>query len=571
MMVLHSVGPGEVAFFKKHKKKFAIFVLVLLLPMLFLYLISQLVGSFRDTTEFELLTDSRRTTPQPALIVLNPSNWDELACTPCLSAVYSRGTQEDADNVPLLFTTAGRPKPAALNTFRDVEEIAMSGFGKDRGEISRNIASQYYSRMTTAVVVASYTYACRAAPLASALNAPLLYLDGLDEKWLRQKGIRSVILAGCEHSIPPDTDFKDVGERFLRTPEDVWKLQAEVLLKSKLPSVQESLSDGYMVVVNPVDIDYSNSSIWIKGLSMAGVLLACQKNAFVIAGDFTWNQSKAFAVGFGTGEAGSGERGEDPDTCPDEVEKEYQLENAEKVAEIDGRVHELARFLDDNGIVPRYLALCGDTSSVPMLYFKSPIWFEEVQQDEKGEEYVASDAYYADLELVLTADNASQDNNFNQTSPELYTPELAVGRLVAPDELDASLLVERTVHYWKRVFKGISHEVYRYAEIVNSLVCGDADTMAGRQQTVVFLQNQMITKYYAPRKTFLTHIIGVRDFATSAMTTVNAIIYDGHGYPDGWYHMWSSTHNNEDDWDRIYTNLHLNLCPYSEHVVFHHL
>ena len=32
---------------------------------------------------------------------------------------------------------------------------------------------------------------------------------------------------------------------------------------------------------------------------------------------------------------------------------------------------------------------------------------------------------------------------------------------------------------------------------------------------------------------------------------VNGIIYDGHGYPDGWYHMWASTGDEDADWDKI--------------------
>jgi hypothetical protein len=35
------------------------------------------------------------------------------------------------------------------------------------------------------------------------------------------------------------------------------------------------------------------------------------------------------------------------------------------------------------------------------------------------------------------------------------------------------------------------------------------------------------------------------------MEDVNAIIFDGHGYPDGWYHMWTTTGDENADWDRI--------------------
>ena len=103
---------------------------------------------------------------------------------------------------------------------------------------------------------------------------------------------------------------------------------------------------------------------------------------------------------------------------------------------------------------PKYLGIVGDPCAVPMLYLKSPVWYENVDQEEKGEEYLATDTYFGDLDIKLVASNITEgiESNFDYKNERLYTQELAVGRIVAPDILDASALLTRTIGYWDYEF-----------------------------------------------------------------------------------------------------------------------
>jgi len=143
-----------------------------------------------------------------------------------------------------------------------------------------------------------------------------------------------------------------------------------------------------------------------------------------------------------------------------------------------------------------------------------------------------------------------------------------MGRIVAADLPDASALVIRSLAYWDHEFDYDLFDPnhwYRNALIITSFMTGDSDNAAARHQQVEFGENRMLTHKYDPNDIAGTSFKVWRDDVTQKMTEVNAIIYDGHGYPDGWYHMWTSTGDEEADWDVIgaedINKLTLNAIP----------
>ncbi|MCG2827513.1 MAG: C25 family cysteine peptidase, partial [Thermoplasmatales archaeon] len=282
-------------------------------------------------------------------------------------------------------------------------------------------------------------------------------------------------------------------------------------------------------------------------------------------GDYTIEQSWTMQLGYGTGDAGSGERGEDPiDTLTDDAEIVLQKNINNKAIKIDNDIDYAADFLKNHEMNPQYIALVGGPVSLPMLYIKNPIWYEN-PQEEKGEEYLATDSYYSDLDITFDkSKNVKGEyicygepgeyngSNYEYANPELYTPELAVGRIVASNVLDGSALVVRSLDY---------DETPEYHSILTSRMCGDASANCAEHQRVeAFLPNGILSTrlqwfppstlgFWAPKDTFSSHTAG----DPALMTKANFIIYNGHGFPDGWYYYWAHAHDYDNTGDTIRT------------------
>jgi len=318
----------------------------------------------------------------------------------------------------------------------------------------------------------------------------------------------------------------------LKTQEEVWSL----LLSLAKPD--------YIVAVNPCDLNVG----FMPAISLAGAMLASERGGITLVGNYTVNYTSMCLLGYGTGDAGSGERGGDPDALTDEQEMRLLLDIDTQAVRLDNDIDAIVSFLGERGAAAQYLALAGSPAAVPMLYLKSPIWYENVQQEEKGEEYLATDFYYGDLDINLSIGDVEE--NFHEVEDALYTQELAVGRIVGPTLIDASALVVRSLAYQEYEYKPGPWE--KKAEIVTSLMCGDSDNLAAKHQQIVFLSNGIVADQEHPAELwkFIVLDSAGRD-AVHKMQDVAALIYDGHGYPDGWYWTWASTHDNENNWDRI--------------------
>lgn len=143
-------------------------------------------------------------------------------------------------------------------------------------------------------------------------------------------------------------------------------------------------------------------------------------------------------------------------------------------------------------------------------------------------------------------------SNYEYANPELYTPELAVGRIVASNVLDGSALVVRSLDY---------DETPEYHSILTSRMCGDASANCAEHQRVeAFLPNGILSTrlqwfppstlgFWAPKDTSSSHTAG----NPALMTKANFIIYNGHGFPDGWYYYWAHAHDYDNSGDTIRT------------------
>ena len=493
--------------------------------------------------EFNLYNNNKNLITGSYFVVLDSTenenrDWQFQAAVTYIPAVMGEKMLAGEEYRPLVFSTSpAKPRPIAK--YSDLTTIKISEFGEDTNEASIEIAKQYWASAKTIILVSNYNYALLATPLATLLDLPIIFDGKKTDDFISDMGVKSAITIGKVRN------YNNIGIKHLSSTGDIWEMYVDSLKKN-------GEKCEYIVVTNPYDINLDDPDLYIPGLSLASGVLAAGRNALLVTGDYTAKLEWIQQLGYGLDDAGSGERGNDEDNLTDEQELELQLNVNNKAVQIDKDISEAVEFLKTYEFSPKYVALVGGPVAVPMMYVKSPVWLDS-DQEEKGEEYIATDTYFGDLDVNLDSEE-DQNKNYYYDYDELYEPELAVGRIVAQDLGDASALVTRSLGYWDYEFEPagileINHWSKR-ALIVTSLMTGDSDNMAAKHQQEMFLENLMIAEEYNPDRIGATTDINGLD-VKDQMERVNGIIYDGHGYPDGWYHMWMSTGSDESDWDRI--------------------
>ncbi len=441
---------------------------------------------------------------------------------------------------PLIFSTTP-DRPGNVNKYKDLNPtIKISGYGADSNEASMNIAEEFWTKINTIVLVSDYRSALVVSPLATKLNLPII-IDGPKTKYfINDNNIKSAITLGSVRN------YNDIGIKRLNNDEELWQFYFDEVIEPNNEKCE------YIVVVNPFDINYNNPKLFLPGLSLVGSVLATGHNGIILAKNYMTNISWSRQLGYGLGDAGSGERGADKDTITEDEELELLASNNKYAILLDNDINEVADFLKQREHDPKYLALVGGPAALPMMYVKSPVWYEDVDQEEKGEEYIATDLYYGDLDVKLGTQGVLE-NNYDYKDEELYEQEFAVGRIVGTNLCDASTLVARSLTYWDYEYIDDGNELIdwkRRAVIVTSLMTGDSDNLAAKHQQEVLLESFIIAEQYNPDRIAATENVQGLD-VKSQMENVNAIIFDGHGYPDGWYHMWTTTGDEDANWDRI--------------------
>ncbi len=484
------------------------------------------------------------------IVELDLNSEEQLLAAACMIPVTPTTVTGLPDFKPLVFRERGQPLATDIATSEpDLRErVELNKLGNSKEEMSRGVANKYWATVNTIIVVSTYDEALLVAPLAKLTNSPIIYDSSKVGDFVESRKVENMILVGgaSDH----DDLKRGVGIRRLADRDAVWDYYME-------EATARGVTVDYIVVINPYDIQFSNDSYWTPGMSLPSAYLAASHDALVVLNDYTVEHNWTCLLGYGTGDAGSGERGADEDIANDTEEMRIQkLVNAKAIL-ADNDIDYAYSYLTSRGHLAKYVAIGGGPGAIPHLYIKSPIWYEGVKQDAKGEEYVASDHYYGDTDLRLTADEYGEytlGNNYGHMRSELYVQEMAVGRIVASSMQDACGLVARSLGYWKSYYNQnvLTDQTvwWRQTTVVTSLVTGTADNNVANQQVALFAQNNMLTKKIDPRNAPIQWATG-EDTVKLSMETSNAIIYDGHGYPDGWYYMWSSTSDKEADWDRI--------------------
>ncbi len=527
----------------KKRKMFAVVAVVILLCGLLAFF-TQGHEEETDKGTFKLSYDSKRKAgTEPVNVNFDPSQEWQVRSAISFTPAFAQGSDgkklefgSQTRYRPIFFNDGGEPS-VSMEKYTGRTSVAVAEFGADPTEVSIAIAEKYWEKIDVAVVVTNYENATVAAPLAAYINAPLIYdyegmhKSGEVKSFLEKHDIKNVISVGKNNKY-------GTAKLFLKTQKDVWAYYLSVLRGGD--------KCEYIVITNPTDTDYSNASRLVHGLSLVSSTLASERCAIVVAIDQAVPIEYTYALGYGTSDAGCGERGEDPDWLPEEEEIKLQDYINSRAIRVDNAIDDAVEFMNGKGAQPKYVCLVGDSESVPMMYVKSPIWFEgNVATTDAGEEYVASDMYYGDLDIKLN-DTMTFNNseNYFQREDALYTPELAVGRIIGRNALDASALVARSLGYWKYEYAD-GDMAYKLALIVRSWAVGMGRLVPPAHQTALFAQNGMLAYWLLGAKAGMQ--------APSQMPNTNALMYDGHGYPDGWYVTWASTDDPDANLDRIGT------------------
>ncbi len=293
---------------------------------------------------FSLSYNSQRIpATNPIMITVDDENL--ISASVCFASTTNDGK---GYYVPLFFST-GESLPSHINEKYHPTNILISSFGKNPSDISIKIAETYWSKIELVVIVSNYNDALTSVPLASYINAPLIFKGGNVQNFLDRNHINNVIVVGSG-------DY-DVGIKRLDNRAEIWNYYLGRLKENKDEC-------DYIVVTNPNDV---SKDVMIPYLSLSSAPLASYRKAIVVTNDYTIEQSWINQLGYGTGDAGSGERGEGPDTLTDDDEIVLQKNINKKAIKIDNDIDYAVSFLKERKMDPQYLALVGGPVSLPML------------------------------------------------------------------------------------------------------------------------------------------------------------------------------------------------------------
>lgn len=521
----------------RNQKLLVVVVIVLILGS-FIVLNKKEEDKEKIEAPFNVKLVGNKTIDKPLLVQIEKEKLWQYA--PALNfAVLAVYPKNENELLPLYYTF-GNEIPWAVQKIFDKfgeTEVNMSDYGDSAHVASLKLAVDYFSNIDKFILVPDYENALKSVSLATMFQVPII-VDGIyTQDFIDKNDFSMVIIINCNNS--QISKIKGTNLIKLNSDEELWSYILE-----------NGGGSDYIVATNPNDIDI-NEDYLINSLSLTSGILSAYYQSLTITGDWSINYTWTQLLGYGTGDAGSGERGGEEDTLPQEEELKLQLLINNKAILLDNEIDKVAQFLKNNSIEPKHLALVGDIAALPMFYILSPIWYEDVNQDEKGEEYIATDSYYNDLEItfdiennVANGSNSYIENNYFEMDDRLYTQEIAVGRIVARNILDASSLIQRSIGYWKYEYQQ-GWKAYHHASIITGHVVGNCEWLSPLKDENVFLQNDIIATAHDGVEAGLA--------STTFMENSVAVAYNGHGYPDGWYPTWASTHDNSVNADRVGT------------------
>jgi hypothetical protein len=333
---------------------------------------------------------NERTPPEKALVLnLDHETWQALAAVCATPAFYNAGSA-----TPLIFDDGATKREIAIPH----DAVAIKDLGKDAQAASAAIALKYWKKAECVFVASNYEQALWLVASAAALSAPILVDPSADT--LKSLGAKKTIAVGAAK--PAAAEAVTLADKAA-----VWKFHLGILAEQKKKC-------DYVVITNPHDADEKlNANVQWPYLSLAAAPLAAYRQALVQTGDYTGDRALLHALGVSLGDAG------------DKAKYETVKPGFLKVKE---DCNAAAKFLRDNGGAPQYLAMVGGSIEVPHyiidLHAKYTFWNLAI-------DYVPADTPYASL---------VKDYDFSR----FVKPDLAVGRIMADNILDATLQLVRT-------------------------------------------------------------------------------------------------------------------------------
>lgn len=343
--------------------------------------------------------DSDFQPPAQALVLrLDRQQWQALSAACITPAFYNH-----SGSVPLILDDGTqKPEVAIPSTTASVKD-----FGPDAPAATAAIARKFWKKAETVFVVADYEQALWVVPSAALLTAPILVNP--DPATLKALGVKKAVVVG-------GAKIPDVEVVALDGKEAVWKYQLAIMTTLKVPC-------DYIAVTNPTDTaDQLDPNVQWPYLSLACAPLAAYRHALVQTGNFTGDRQKLNDLGVSLG---------------DKADAEKLASVMPVMKRLKGDCSAAAKYLSSNGEKPRFLAMVGGSKSLPHYYLdlhaKYTFWSLSI-------DYVPSDTPYATL----------RDNT---DFTRFVKPDLAVGRIMADNIHDATLMLVKTF-FRKRYLPG---------------------------------------------------------------------------------------------------------------------
>ena len=403
---------------------------------------------------------------------------------------FNGTTLETPEYNPLILGTSKTAERHRQLTERELIEIAGVD---DVEEASAGFLTMGWEKSELVIVVSSYPDALKAAPLASYLTVPMLFIeDGVDSgttKALKDIGCRELLVVGEAPSMKGFNNTKlareEVDEYFL-----------DLL-------VDHGDESNYLVVTNPDDIwKYKpvEDRLPITDLSLVSAELAAYRKAPLLLSVGL----DSFDVEYGDGFTRLGTP-RDENNAKAEVTKQLVLDYVD--------------IYESKGMDVEYLALVGGPVTLPLYYADITAYVQERQ-------YTPSDYYFANLD-----DDPQQ--------------EIAEGRIVARDVSDASSMLISTL-----AFEEV--QLYDYQKDSSSDIY-DTVSEDWRENSLMAIGTTKIgpapgilTPTFINQSRTMTegdfHVTALGyDIATQAeivkeiIDEMNYAVYYGHGNQNSWY------------------------------------
>ncbi len=324
-----------------------------------------------------------------AVLKFDREQWQALAAVCATPAFYnSQGA------VPLIFDDGTGQNTVAI----EHDTMSVKDFGADAAAASAKIALKYWKKAELIFVALTYEQALWIVPSAALAGAPILVNP--DAATLKALGVKKAVVVG--DAKPAVAEVVNLADK-----NAVWKFQLALMDEQKKKC-------DYVVMTNPHDTDDKlNPNVQWPYLSPSSALLAAYRHAIVQTGDYLGDRKSFHTLG--------GTLGDSADKA-----KYESIKPAMQKVKDDSCAAE--KFLADSGSAPHFLALVGGAIELPQyicdIHTKYKFW--DLQID-----YVPSDTPLATMRT---------DVDYSR----FVKPDLGVGRIIADDVLDATLLLTRT-------------------------------------------------------------------------------------------------------------------------------